>query len=180
MHMKLLGASSLVMAAVMLSAASWAQESPHTLTRDEKACQRVVGRAASSFSTDVVDCFIARQTGPSRRCDPFFPDPQTAACLDVARGRADGRVVNRCGGFACPDCYEADCDDFMEWSTAGAADMGVATGRMFCDDSSAPTACHARKRPASSISHRGARAPKRCTGASSGAQDERKDRRLGV
>ena len=162
------GCFSLIVTAFLVSAPSTprAQETPFALTGSEYACRQLIARQTTWFANEASECLTECRTNPSRRCD-LVPDPQTADCLDSARGVADGRIRSRCGGFSCPDCYFADCDDYSAVELNGAAiAAALVTNQIFCDDASSPdglSSTEARcQRGSAAVSQRFVRALQRC------------------
>jgi hypothetical protein len=115
-----------------------AQETPDSITRAERSCQNAFGRALADFSGKTAECLAECYTTPGGRCSTYFPDAITRDCLSRAKASAKTKVLRRCSGSACPECYDGgeDCDAYASnifYQTASSIDL--ATGILYCDDS---------------------------------------------
>src|SRR5262245_3135602 len=128
----------------LLLVATWghtpgrAQESPDELTQDEWRCQRAMSRATAGLGSATMACIARcveeRAIDPSRRCETFSPDPETASCLDRARSRAEARTLQTCAAESCPECYDGgSCGHYgdVQLSTAARVAASIA-GQVFC------------------------------------------------
>lgn len=124
---------------VALFGAAGGQESPDQLTRAEYTCRATVARQSVEYGDAVASCIAECKSNRSRVCDDLYPDPQTAACLDVARSRAASHILRQCGGFACPDCYGQACDTFAAGRFAQMQSYTTQiVDQVYCNDAFSP------------------------------------------
>src|SRR5262245_3590459 len=134
--------SMLAAMAVLLAGASpprvSAQETPDSVTPAEHRCQSALGRALADFAEGTGECLAECQTNPGRNCFLFFPDPITADCLSRAEAAAKRRVLDKCSGSDCPECYDGgeNCDAYADglfFNTSSFVEQAIDT--LYCDDS---------------------------------------------
>src|SRR5262245_16537739 len=132
---------SMLAMAVLLVCASpprvSAQETPDSVTPAEQRCQRALGGALADLGDATGEALAECQTSPGRQGALFFPDPITAYCLSRANAAAKRRVLSKCSGSDCPDCYAGgeNCEFYAEglFSTT-ASSVELAIDALYCDD----------------------------------------------
>lgn len=134
-------ASMLAVMVVLLIGASpprvSGQETPDSITPAERRCQSALGRALADFGEGAGDCLAECQTNPGRSCFLFSPDPITADCLSRAEAAAKRRVLDKCSGSDCPECYDGgeSCESYADgvlFNTASFVELAIDT--LYCDD----------------------------------------------
>lgn len=121
-----------------------AQESPDDLTPLELKCEKNAGKSYAQFYGEAADCIAechrAAQTDFLRLCGAFGFDPKTADCIERARAKPEIRILKKCSGEPCPECYfGGDCRiarDILLNNTEFFA--ATALEPVFCDDSFTP------------------------------------------
>jgi len=110
------------------------------MTRDEAVCRGITSARTVALTDDVLQCLIECEYRGDGNCGPFSFDPQTENCIARANAKAETPMLQRCAGFACPECYQSgSCRSFTTNQFAAVESFATtATGVIYCNDAFSP------------------------------------------